>query len=131
MSLIIYKNRAFTVLVKQFHFNCRYIATNKYFSVHSSWFAMDDKRALNLALRFMSMAGQQPHVNNWYSKMNTCVLISCIVILWPIIIIKMLTNLDDVDILVLSLESMLTLYQVGTYSGERLKIFSLNFGTSL
>lgn len=80
--------------------------------MHSSLFAMEDVRSLKWASRLLYLAGQKPHSNDMYSKVNTCVLIFSIAIIWSLILIKMLTNLNNIDVLVSTFESTMTVYQV-------------------
>lgn len=73
---------------------------------------MEDKRPLKLALGMLDLVGLRPHIYNWYSKMHTVATISSVAIIWVLVIIKMLGNLNDIDVVVLTFESTMTLFQV-------------------
>lgn len=70
------------------------------------------QRLLQLSLRLLYFGGQNPLVYDFFSKLNTYCLFSSTILVLVLVLMKMFQALDDVDILVPTFESTMSLYQV-------------------
>lgn len=85
------------------------IHTLPYFN---SLLTMAQKRLKQVILRALAFSGQNPLVYNTFSKISTWLILICTSILCPLILIKMCREFDDIDVLVPTFESLMSLYQV-------------------
>lgn len=81
-------------------------------SVHISLSTMTQTKLLNLSLRVMYVSGQSPFKYDLFAKINAWTAMFCCSILAVLVLIKMCHEYNDVDVLILTLETMMSMSQV-------------------
>lgn len=93
----------------------RYTQTAAFFCItldQETSIAMYEQRISKLALLFLNFGGQNPHIYDSYSHITTWTMLLCAVLVSPMILIKMFNEFDDIDVLVPTFESLMSVCQV-------------------
>lgn len=80
--------------------------------VTSTFIDMYERRISKLPLLLLRFGGQSPHIYDLYSQINTWTLLLCAFLVSIMILIKTFHEYDDIDVLVPTLESLMSVYQV-------------------
>lgn len=80
---------------------------------------MYENRPLQLSLRLLHLSGQSPLIYDLSAKINTWLCLLCVAIVWPLVMVKMYQEFEDIDVLILCFESMMSLYQVMIFKRTR------------
>lgn len=85
---------------------------NKQSAVQFSCSAMEDVGPLKISLFMLSLSGLNPRRESATSKVLRGGTSLIIAVIFPLILIKMLSDIENIDVLAPSFESMMTCYQV-------------------
>lgn len=81
-------------------------------SLFTSVLTMYQRRLKLYPLRYLQLVGQNPLTYNFYSKISVFIILLCVSLMCPLIFIKIMQEFDNVDVLVPSLEALMSFYQV-------------------